>query len=166
MHVSVEFVVRMLQLWFVNKPNCKAWRYCACMYLMTLCLSIFASWWIDHYRPQLLQSDVAAHLTMCGIDSIQQLSILLECFCTQACPSARYLKWLLWFQRLYLFLTKILSTLLNKESCKWQIVRIYYKQSLKQLYAYTAKSTNFINPQALSCALASLIHYNLRLLGL
>ena len=42
-----------------------------------------------------------------------------------------------------------------------QLRRLYYKQSLKQLYTCTTESTNFINPQALSRALTVLGCYSL-----
>ena len=42
----------------------------------------------------------------------------------------------------------------------------YIINSLKQLYACTAESTNFINPQALSSALAALGRYSLGPSGL
>ena len=42
--------------------------------------------------------------------------------------------------------------------------RLYYTYGLKQLYACTMESTNFMNPQILSNALSVLVWYSLGLL--
>ena len=56
----------------------------------------------------------------------------------------------------------LLNLLLNLYHMRnYELVRLQHKQSLKQLYSCFVGSTNFINPQALISALASLGRYSL-----